>query len=86
MMLTESDIHWADSAPHFKYGTFVRRTKTSEPFTPEEIELLPPQHDYFKNNELMVERNKYVRFSSSQTLATARSSLSEQFPHYRRGC
>lgn len=76
-MLTEKDLDWANNAPHFKYGTFVRRTKVLEPFTPEEISALPRQHDYFKNDGLMVARNKYARFSSAQPLS-AKSLFGEE--------
>lgn len=69
-MISDKGLSWEEQVPHFKYGAFVRRTQYSKSFTPEEIESLPPQHDYFKNKELMAERNKYVRFSSSQPLPT----------------
>lgn len=41
----------------FKRGTYVKRFKTSKPFTSEEIEKLPAKHQARKNPNLVIERS-----------------------------
>lgn len=56
-MMTERGINWNDLPIKFKRGTYVRRIKTSKPFTPEELSKLPPKHNAHKNPNLIIERN-----------------------------
>lgn len=56
-MLTENNVNWNDLAVKFKRGTYIKRVKTSKPFSAEEIEKLPKQHQARKNPELVIERN-----------------------------
>ena len=60
-MLHEKGINWNDCEPWQKRGTWVRRVKTREPFTTEELDALPPLHEARKNPELMVERTRVGR-------------------------
>jgi len=57
-MMLEQGVNWNDLATKFKRGTYVRRVKRSKPFTKEEIETLPENHNARKNPELIIERNK----------------------------
>lgn len=57
MLMLEKGINWNDLAVKFKRGTYVRRVKTSRPFTPEEIATLPEKHQARRNPDLVIERN-----------------------------
>lgn len=67
-MLLEKDVDWHQFDPGFRYGVFVRRNKTLEKFTPDEVASLPPKHDYFKNPDLVIERAVIKQFSSDKPL------------------
>ena len=56
-LMLEKGINWNDLEVRFKRGTYVRRVKTSKPFTAEEISQLPPMHKAHKDPNLVIERN-----------------------------
>jgi tRNA(His) guanylyltransferase len=56
-MMIEKGVNWNDLPVKFKRGTYVRRIKTSKPFTSEELSKLPPKHHAHKNPNLVIERN-----------------------------
>lgn len=56
-LMQEKGINWNNLRPELKRGTYIKRVKTTKQFTPEEIKHLPPQHDYFKNPNIVIERN-----------------------------
>lgn len=56
-MLFQKGINWNDYPAFFKRGTFVRKRVVERPFTPEEVEALPPKHNYFTNPDILVKRS-----------------------------
>lgn len=56
-MLLEKGINWNDLETKYKRGTYVRRIKTSKPFSFEELSKLPKGHNAHKNPNLIIERN-----------------------------
>ncbi len=56
-LMLEKQINWNDLEVRFKRGTYIRRVKTSKPFTASEISDLPPMHKARKNPDLVIERN-----------------------------
>lgn len=58
-MLLEKGVNWDDYPAFFKRGTYVQRQKVYRPFTPEEIDKLPPKHAA-RTSEVTVERTEYV--------------------------
>lgn len=56
-MMTERNVNWNDLDVNLKRGTYVKRITTSKPFTKEELESLPAQHQAHKNPDLVVERS-----------------------------
>ena len=56
-MMLEKGVNWNDLATRYKRGTYVKRVRTSRPFTAEELATLPPQHNAHKNPGLVIERN-----------------------------
>lgn len=50
-------VNWNDLPVKYKRGVYVRRVKTSKPFTKEEIETLPARHKARQNPDLVIERN-----------------------------
>jgi tRNA(His) guanylyltransferase len=56
-MMLEKGVNWNDLEPKYKRGTYIKRIKTSKPFTPEELSQLPPNHNAHKNPDLVIERN-----------------------------
>lgn len=55
--MLEKGINWNDLETKFKRGTYVKRVKSSKPFTSDELEDLPPMHQAHKNPNLIVERS-----------------------------
>jgi tRNA(His) guanylyltransferase len=55
-MMLEKGVNWNDLAAKYKKGTYVKRIKTSKPFSKEEIETLPENHNARKNPDLIIER------------------------------
>lgn len=56
-MLHQKGINWNDYPAFFKRGTYVTRVEKRTPFTPEEIDQLPPKHQARTNPELVVVRH-----------------------------
>ncbi len=55
-MMLEKNVNWNDLEVKFKRGTYVKKIKTSKPFTKEELENLPARHQAHKNPLLVIER------------------------------
>lgn len=53
----EEGVFWDLLYDEIKYGGIYCQTKTTSAFTPEEIESLPPKHNYFNNPNMVIERN-----------------------------
>ena len=56
-MMLEKSVNWNDLATKYKRGTYIKRVKTSKPFTTEELNSLPKNHNARKNPNLIIERN-----------------------------
>jgi len=56
LLFREHGINWNDYPAHFKRGVYVRRRTVLRPWTPQEIEQLPPKHEARANPDLQVER------------------------------
>lgn len=56
-MLFQKGINWNDYPRFFKRGTYVRKRIVDRPFMPEEVAALPPRHNYFKNQDMVVRRS-----------------------------
>ena len=56
-MMIEKGVNWNDLEAKLKRGTYVKRIKTSKPFTAEELKSLPPMHQAHKNPNLIIERS-----------------------------
>lgn len=56
-MMLEKGINWNDLPVKYKRGTYVKRIKTTKPFTIEELATLPPKHQAHKNPDLVIERS-----------------------------
>jgi tRNA(His) 5'-end guanylyltransferase len=67
--LLEKGVVFGEYPDFFKRGTFVQRRVTSEPFTTEEIESLPPKHKARSNPNLLVARS-YIRQISMPSFKT----------------
>jgi tRNA(His) guanylyltransferase len=57
MLILEKNINWNDLETKLKRGTYVKRIKTSKPFTSDELKDLPPMHQARKNPNLIIERS-----------------------------
>jgi tRNA(His) guanylyltransferase len=56
-LMLEKSINWNDLDAKYKRGTYVKRIKTSKPFSSEELKTLPPKHKAHKNPDLIIERS-----------------------------
>lgn len=56
-MMLEKNVNWNNLEAKFKRGTYVKRVKTSKPFSQEELASLPPMHKAHKNPDFVVERS-----------------------------
>lgn len=56
-MMLEKGVNWNDLPVKFKRGTYIKRTRTSRPFTADELATLPPKHQAHKNPNLTIDRN-----------------------------
>lgn len=70
MMFQEHGINWNDYPNFFKRGTFLLKRKVATPFTAEELAKLPEKHAARRNPELVVERNKIIRFNTLPKFST----------------
>lgn len=50
-------IEWDNLESKYKKGTYVQRVRTSRPFTQEELDGLPPNHNARKEPDMTIERN-----------------------------
>lgn len=57
VMLAEKGIKYSDVAVNLRRGVYYQRVARNTPFTAEEIEALPPQHNARKDPSLMVSRS-----------------------------
>ena len=57
-LLHRKGINWNDYPAHFKRGSYVLRRTTTEKFTPEEIDALPPMHHARTNPDAIIERSR----------------------------
>lgn len=57
MLINEAGVNWNNYPPAFKRGTYIQRQILETPFSPQEIASLPPQHNYFKEPNLIVKRS-----------------------------
>lgn len=55
-MMLEKGVNWNDLETKLKRGTYIKRIKTSKPFTSDELLTLPPRHEARKNPNLIIER------------------------------
>ena len=55
--MLEKGVNWNDLEGRLKRGTYVKRIKTSKPFTADELKGLPPMHQAHKNPNLIIERS-----------------------------
>ena len=56
-MFSEKGVNWNELPSKLKRGTYIKRIKTSKPFSQEEIETLPPKHQARQNPNLVIERS-----------------------------
>jgi tRNA(His) 5'-end guanylyltransferase len=56
-MMLEKGVNWNDLEAKLKRGTYIKRVKTSKPFSADELATLPPIHQAHKNPNLIVERS-----------------------------
>jgi len=59
-LMLEKGINWNDLESSLKRGTYVRRIKTSKPFSETELSELHPMHEARKNPNLIIERNVVI--------------------------
>jgi tRNA(His) 5'-end guanylyltransferase len=56
-LMIEKSVNWNELPSKYKRGTYVKRIKTSTPFSPEELATLNPMHNAHKNPDLIIERS-----------------------------
>jgi tRNA(His) guanylyltransferase len=56
-MMLEKGVNWNDLESKLKRGTYVKRIKTSKPFSADELKTLPKMHQAHKNPNLIIERS-----------------------------
>jgi len=61
-MMLEKGVNWNDLEVKFKRGTYIKRIKTSKPFTTDELKTLPKKHQAHKNPNLIIERSIVKEF------------------------
>jgi len=57
LMMIEKVVNWNDLETRFKRGTYIKRIKTSKPFTKTELESLPAKHKAHQDPNLIIERS-----------------------------
>jgi len=67
----EKGVNWNDLEARYKRGSYVKRIKTSKPFSKEELSSLPKNHNAHKNPDLIIERNiiKEIEYPIFSTIA-----------------
>ncbi|MEJ7138782.1 tRNA(His) guanylyltransferase Thg1 family protein [Amphibiibacter pelophylacis] len=58
-MLRTRGVNWNDYPPLFRRGAYVQRRIEAVPFSTEELDRLPPQHEARTNPALVVQRSVY---------------------------
>lgn len=56
-MMLEKNVNWNDLETRLKRGTYVKRIKTSKPFSKDELKNLPEKHKAHKDPNLVIERS-----------------------------
>ena len=56
-MMLEYGVNWNNLPSTLKRGTYIKRMLANIPFTPDELDMLPPMHNAIKNPNMMVERS-----------------------------
>lgn len=56
-MMLEKGVNWNDLDSRLKRGTYVKRIKTTKPFSIEELSTLPSKHMAHNNPNLTIERS-----------------------------
>ena len=56
-MMQEKGVNWNNLETKYKRGTYIKRIKTSKPFSAVELTTLPPMHQAHKNPDLLIERS-----------------------------
>lgn len=62
-LMFQKGINWNDYPASFKRGTWLMWEQVSRPFSAEELEDLPPQHNARKNPNLVVQRRVLTEVS-----------------------
>jgi tRNA(His) 5'-end guanylyltransferase len=57
-LMLERGINWNELPAKYKRGIYVKRIKTSKPFTAEELATLNPMHNARRNPEMIKERSE----------------------------
>jgi len=60
-MLWQKGINWNDYPAFFKRGTYIQRKPIMRKFTVDEASSLPPKHEYFRNPDLIVARQDFIK-------------------------
>jgi hypothetical protein len=55
--MLEKGVNWNDLESKYKRGVYVKRFIVEKPFTKEELETLPKQHNAHKNPDLVIQRS-----------------------------
>ncbi len=56
-LMLEKGVNWNDLPAKYKRGVYIKRIKTSKPFSTEELASLNPMHNAHKNPDLVKERS-----------------------------
>lgn len=59
-MLHLKGVNWDKYPTFFKRGTFIKKVKSTRPFTVDELSKLPPRHEAHRNPDLFVERTETI--------------------------
>lgn len=60
-MMLEKGVNWNDLPVRLKRGTYIKRRVVEKPFSKEELDSLPPQHNARKNPDLVISRSVISR-------------------------
>lgn len=58
-LMIDKGVNWNNLETKYKRGSYVKRIKTSKPFSADELFKLPPMHQAHKNPNLVIERSIY---------------------------
>jgi len=59
-LMLEKGINWNNLPIKYKRGSYVKRIKTSRPFTVDELSKLPPKHKAHTDPNLVIERTDII--------------------------